>query len=141
MYFQMKKNILLIPIATLLLMACSEDEDTRKYGNKQELAGTEWIKTGDIPDSEAFSPIRLPKEQTLNFENGSFTMTTQGSIYDSELHIMRDTTILTHGRYEYYHPTMRLTSESGNSVVEAWISPLNRICYYDTSDFCEFKKK
>ena len=131
----MRKTIILASIFSFILIACTKDDNTWKYGDKQELAGSEWLKVEMYPvtyvSNEGFSPIRNPKEQTLRFEDDGFTMTTKGSVHDDESQIMRDTIILTHGRYEYEHPTLRLTPDSGSPSVEAWISPLNRICFHD----------
>jgi hypothetical protein len=139
----MKKAILLTSIAIVTLVACSKDDDTWEYGDEQALMDSEWVNVSlGYVTSETFSPIRSPKEQTIRFEgNGNFTMTTQGNVYDEERHLMRDTTILTHGNYQYEHPTLRMTPEAGSPTVEAWISPLNRICFHDNGDLREFKRK
>ena len=141
----MRKTIILASIFSFILIACTKDDNTWKYGDKQELAGSEWLKVEMYPvtyvSNEGFSPIRNPTEQTLRFEDDGFTMTTKGSVHDDESQIMRDTIILTHGRYEYEHPTLRLTPDSGSPSVEAWISPLNRICFHDNGDLREFKRK
>lgn len=141
----MRKTIILASIFSLILMACAEDDSTWKYGNEQILVGSEWLKIERYPvtfvSNDEFSPIRNPKEQTLRFEEERFTMTTKGSVHDDKSQIERDTTILIQGNYRYEHPKLWLTSESGSSTVEAWISPLNRICFYDAEDLYEFKRK
>lgn len=135
-------SIAILTVAVCILSACSDDENDWKYGNRQELNGTEWVLI-ELPtySGEAFSPVQYPKEQTIRFEADNFTMVTKSSVYDETTNAMRDTTILSRGSYLYEHPTLRMTQESGNSTVEAWISKQNNICFYDLSVFREFKRK
>ena len=139
----MKKDILSLTLSALcVLSACSNDDEEWRSRWAPALNDTEWIRVGAVYDAaESFSPIRFPKEQTLSFGENDFTMTTQGSIHDEKSDSMRDTTIITRGSYTYEHPTLRMTPEAGLPTVEAWISPQNRICFYDSKDFCEFQRK
>ena len=109
----MKRNILFLTLSALcILSACSNDDEEWRYGEEQALNATEWIRIGAVYDAaESFSPIRFPKEQTLSFGENDFTMTAQGSIYDEKSNSMCDTTITTHGSYEYKHPTNDTGSE------------------------------
>ena len=139
----MKRNILFLTLSALcILSACSNDDEDWRYGEEQALNATDWIRIGAVYDAaESFSPIRFPKEQTLSFGENDFTMTAQGSIYDEKSNSMCDTTITTHGSYEYKHPTLRMTPEASLPAVEAWISAQNKICFYDSEDFFEFQRK
>lgn len=122
-------SILVVAIATLA--ACSDTEEEWKFGDKQELANTEWVNTTSYYGSvRAFSPVRYPKVQTLRFNVNEFTLIT---LDDSD-------TIITKGSYRYEHPMLWMTPEAGRPTVEAWISPLNRICFYDASEFYEFER-
>lgn len=138
-------RLIFVSILTVVICsfaACSDNEEDRRFGTEQVLPGTEWINISlYYGTSEAFSPIRYPKQQTLRFEVDSFTMTTQSSVYNEGQHATQDTTILTRGSYRYEHPKLWMTLETGNPTVEAWISPLNNICFYDIDDFREFKRK
>ena len=141
----MRKTIILASIFSFILIACTKDDNTWNMANKQELAGSEWLKVEMYPvtyvSNEGFSPIRNPKEQTLRFEDDGFTMTTKGSVHDDESQIMRDTIILTHGRYEYEHPTLRLTPDSGSPSAGGMDLPSEQDLLPDNGDLREFKRK
>ena len=131
----MRKTIILASIFSFILIACTKDDNTWKYGDKQELAGSEWLKVEMYPvtyvSNEGFSPIRNPKEQTLRFEDDGFTMTTKGSVHDDESQIMRDTIILTHGRYEYEHLHLSPSQPAGSITMGAVGSPFKGNCLHD----------
>lgn len=120
-------------VAIAFLVACSNTEEEWKYGDKQELVDTDWVNVTPYYDSgKAFSPVRYPEEQILHFGKAdAFTLVTVG---DAD-------TVVTKGSYRYEHPMLWMTPEGGEPIVEAWISSLNRICFYDSSDFYEFERK
>ena len=45
----MRKTIILASIFSFILIACTKDDNTWKYGDKQELAGSEWLKVEMYP--------------------------------------------------------------------------------------------
>lgn len=136
--------LLFLAITTTFFIGCTEDENDWRYGDPQELTATEWINitpTYSENANESFSPIQLPKEQILSFKNGTFTMTTRGSLQNTMLRNEHDTIIISYGSYKYEHPMLWLILDDSGSSVEAWISPLNHICFYDNGYYNEFKRK
>lgn len=130
---------LLFLILSCCFFACTNDEHDMKYGEEQVLNDTEWVSISEYYSSDkSLSLIEYPKNQTISFTGDSFTITTKTTVYDKDLQTIRDSVILTNGKYLYKHPSLYLNTDSVS--VEAWISPLNHICFYDNDVFREFKK-
>ena len=138
------KKLIFYALAISALMACTED-GTQKwlYGDKQELSGSEWLHVMDNPPTSSkgvLTPTPVSDERTLRFGEKDFTLITKERIYDEERHAEKDTIITRHGIYIYEHPKIYMTMDEGFTV-DAWISPLNRICFYDEAVLLEFKRK
>lgn len=131
---------LLFLILSCCFFACTNDEQDMKYGEEQVLNDTEWIGIQEYyySSDKSLSPVEFPKDQIIYFTGDSFTITTKTTVYDKDLQTTRDSVILTNGKYLYKHPTLYLNTDSVS--VEAWVSPLNHICFYDNDVFREFEK-
>ncbi len=130
---------LLFLISSCCFFACTNDEQDMKYGEEQVLTDTEWTSISEYYSSDkSLSPVGYPKNQTISFSGDNFTITTQTTVYDKDLQTTKDSIILTNGKYLYKHPSLYLNTDDVS--VEAWISPLNHICFYDNDIFREFEK-
>ena len=140
----MRKTIILASIFSFILIACTKDDNTWKYGDKQELAGSEWLKVEMYPvtyvSNEGFSPIRNPKEQTLRFEDDGFTMTTKAVCMMTN---RKSCGILSSSRTDATSTSTlpAIDTRLRQPSVEAMDLPLNRICFHDNGDLREFKRK
>lgn len=56
----MRKTIILASIFSFILIACTKDDNTWKYGDKQELAGSEWLKVEMYPVTYVSNEDSLP---------------------------------------------------------------------------------
>ena len=112
--------------------SCSNDENTDwMYGDKQELANTEWksILTyyydGTAPSGRADTKI-TQRAETLSFDANRFTLTDTRWDYTTE----KEYTVQATGDNEYKHPKLNLIFDDG-TVLEAAISARNTIYYSD----------
>ena len=111
-------------------VSCSNDDNIWKYGDKQELTETKWKNTltwvALLPgQSSTPQPTDI-----LEFSSNEFTITLTFWNYNAEGEKVKGTETVTHGKYEYKHPNIKLVFEDGTET-EAWISANNAICFYD----------
>lgn len=120
-------------------VSCSNDEDTDwQYGDKQELANTEWESTKEYYYDGGRADTKTTRNaETLSFDSDSFTLTDERLDYETEkTYIAKET-----GKYEYNHPKLKFIFNDG-SVLEAYISAQNTIYYNDEKmGYNEFERQ
>ena len=119
--------------------SCSNDDNIWKYGEKQELAGTEWNNISMFIAGLPGQSFPMPTE-TLSLEDKTFLITFTRWSYDAEGQKVKGDETIKHGKYEYKHPKLKLVFED-SSEIEAWISASNNICFYEEKVFKEFVRQ
>ena len=105
------------------LTSCSNEDNIWKYGDQQELVGTKWESTSSWDGG-------IPPTDILEFNSNEFTITLTFWNYNAEGEKVKGTETITHGKYDYKHPNIKLVFEDGTET-EAWISANNAICFYN----------
>lgn len=121
---------------SLSFASCSDDEGLSMYGEKQELAGTEWECINLIAGGMDGAPIS-DYANILHFGDKEFSITITFWNKNEEGEEVKTHESITQGTYEYKHPKINLVFDDGTET-KAWISIRNNVCFHEGNMVMEY---